>query len=128
MKTCKNINFPELTFTSPGVYNYTIKEISLPDREWDTDSRVYRAIVTVTQSSDGRLTAELEYPDGFPRFVNIRKHYPPCDKCKYFECLPFPMLWFLPPQKPEFMELMKTAPHIFNWMEEIKNRYASGNL
>ena len=120
MTDCNNIKFPELSFTSPGVYNYTIRELTPPDREWDTDSRVYRAVVTVTADSDGNLTASAAYPDGFPRFVNIRKKYPPpCDKCKYFECLPFPMLWFLPPQKPEFTELMKTAPHIFDWLEEL---------
>ena len=120
MNCCNNINFPELTFTSSGVYNYTIRELTPLDREWDTDSRVYRAVVTVTENSDGKLTASVQYPDGFPMFVNIRKKYPPCDKCKYFDCLPFPMLWFTPPQKPEFMELMKSAPHVFDWLEELR--------
>ena len=116
---CQNINFPALTFTSPGIYSYTIKELTHYDRNWRTDDRVYRAIVTVTDSGDGVLEASVDYPDGFPKFVNIHScpPPPPCDVCKYFDCLPFPMFWFAPPQKPEFMDITKSTPNAFDRWE-----------
>jgi len=130
---CQNINFPALTFTSPGIYSYTIKELTPTDADWETDKRVYRAVVTVVDNGDGTLVAHLDYPDGFPEFVNKRTcppPPPPCDVCKYFDCLPFPMLWFAPPQKPEFICIMESTPDIFDkWDEALKyirnhcNRY-----
>ena len=119
MKCHKNINFPALTFTSPGIYTYTIKELTPSDDKWETDNRVYRVVVTVTKDECDRLTASLSYPDGFPKFVNIRckpmpPPPPPHNVCKCFDRLPFPIHWFAPPQKPEFMELLKSAPHILD--------------
>ena len=119
-----NINFPELTFTSPGVYSYTIMELTPSDEDWETDDRVFRAVVTVTDNGDGVLTASIDYPDGVPKFVNI--HYPPpqppCDVCKDFDKLPFPMFLFTPPQKKEYMELMKSDPDVFNrWKKALKD-------
>ena len=115
-----NINFPELTFTSPGIYSYTIKELTPSDDRWETDDRVFRVVVTVTDNGDGTLVASLDYPDGFPKFINKYCGPPPFDPCKYFYSLPFPMFLFAPPQKPEFMELLRTAPHIFDWWDSIK--------
>ena len=117
-----NINFPEITFTSPGVYSYTIKELTPSDDKWKTDSRIYRVVVTVTDNGDGTLAASLDYPDGFPGFVNIYCSSPPPPPpgvCECFDKMPFPMLWFAPPQKPEFMELMKSAPHVLDWWEYV---------
>lgn len=37
------------------------------------------------------------------------------DELKKFEKMPFPMFLFVPPQKKEYMELMKKSPHIINW-------------
>ena len=107
MKCHCNINFPALTFTSPGVFTYTIKELTPSSERWSTDKRVYRVVVTVTEDGDGNLAAQLSYPDGFPKFVN--KYCwppppPPCDVCKHFDKLPFPMHLFAPPQKPEFFK------------------------
>ena len=122
---CQNINFPALTFTAPGVYSYTIKELTPSDVNWGTDNRVYRAVVTVTENGDGTLDAHLDYPDGFPKFVN--RHNcppppPPCDVCKYFDCLPFPMFLFLPPQKPEFMNIVESEPNAFDkWDDALKH-------
>ena len=119
MKYNFNVNFPELTFTSPGVYLYTIKELTPSGDRWKTDRRVYRVVVTVTKDECGDLVAKLDYPDGFPKFVN--KYYrtpppppppPPPGVCECFEKLPFPMHWFAPPQKAEFMENLRSAPHL----------------
>ena len=113
-----NIIFPALTFTSPGVYSYTIRELTGSDERWETDNRVYRAVVTVSVKEDGTLTATVDYPDGFPRFINIY-HKPFTDICKYFNKLPFPMFWFMPLQKPEFMELNKTNPDLLDRWEKL---------
>jgi len=125
MEHCHNINFPELTFTSPGVYSYTVKELTPSRGKWRTDDRVYRVIVTVTKNEDGTLAAALDYPDGFPKFVNEYCEYPPppCNICKYFDCMPFPMFWFAPPQKPEFMELIKSTPNVFDWWDDSLKRF-----
>jgi len=130
---CQNINFPALTFTTPGVYSYTIKELTPSDVNWRTDNRVYRAIVTVTENEKGALEAHLDYPDGFPKFVNrstCPPPPPPCDICKYFVCLPFPMFLFAPPQKPEFKDIVELTPSAFDkWEKAIEylrnycNRY-----
>ena len=126
-----NINFSELTFTSPGVYSYTVKELTPSSERWITDNRVYRVVITVTKNGDGTLSASLDYPDGFPRFVN--EYYdcpppkPPCNPCKYFDCLPFPVFWFAPPQKPEFMELIKSTPHVFDWWNDSLKRLYKGH-
>ncbi|MCL2388685.1 MAG: hypothetical protein FWC89_14230 [Defluviitaleaceae bacterium] len=119
---CKNINFPPLTFTSAGIYSYTVKELTPSDTDWRTDNRVYRAIVTVTDNGDGTLNASVNYPDGFPKFVNT--HFcppPPCNICKYFDCLPFPMFLFVPPQKPEFKRIQESSPNAFDVWDNALN-------
>ena len=133
MKYHDTINFPELTFASPGIYSYTVKELTPSDGKWKTDNRVYRVIVTVTENADGILTACLDYPDGFPKFVNNYKlcpppppppppPLPPSEICKFFKKLPFPMYWFAPPRKPEYIELMKSAPDVLTlWDDCLKN-------
>jgi len=123
-----NINFPVLEFTSPGVYSYTMKELTPSNRQWETDSRTYRVIVTVADNGEGLLVASLDYPDGFPTFVNKSKcdpppppPPPPVDLCKFFNRLPFPMFLFVPPQKPEFMEFAKSSPHVLAWWDNLFN-------
>lgn len=70
MKCYKSIvEFPELCFTKPGKYNFTIRETSESDDYWLIDLREYRVIITVTEK-DGILTADAEYPDGNPEFTN----------------------------------------------------------
>jgi len=122
MKYHYNINFPALTLTTPGVYSYTIKELTPSDEKWKTDSRVYRVVVKVTDNEDGTLMARINYPDGIPKFDNTyMPPPPPCNPCKYFNCLPFPMFWFAPPQKPEFKELLRSSPHIYDqWDNFLK--------
>ena len=124
MEHCRNINFPELAFTSPGIYSYTIKELTPSYGNWKTDNRVYRVIIRIVKDSDGNLVAcPPIYPDGFPKFVNIyygQPPQPPCDVCEDFEKLPFPSFLFSPPQKPEFMEIMESSPQVFDWEELVK--------
>ena len=125
MRYSYDINFPELTFTSPGEYTYTLKELTPSSATWKTDKKTYRVVVNVTEGEDGKLVASLAYPDGLPKFTNKHRDCPPpkppCNPCKYFNCLPFPMLWFSPPQEPEFMELIKKSPQIFDngWHEKL---------
>ena len=128
MKYSHVINFPALTFTSPGEYLYTIKELTPSSEVWEVDNRIYRVIITVTKDETGGLVASLDYPDGLPEFVNKYRHcpspIPPCNPCKCFDKLAFPMLWFLPPQRPEFMALIKKSPEIFD--EEWWDRFFEG--
>ena len=123
----QSIIFPELTFTAPGIYKYTVKEHEPPDDWWEKDGREYRVVITVEDTGGGALAARVEYPDGRPRFVN--KYYPPPppppprDVCKLFYKLPFPNLYFTPPQKPEFDELMKKSPYVFDWWENMRKYF-----
>lgn len=124
MEHSHEISFPELTFTAPGKYFYTIKELTPSCHVWETDSRTYRVEATVVEDAHGKLVASINYPDGMPTFVN--KYHcppspPPCNPCECFDRLPFPMLWFFPPQKPEFVELIKKYPEVFdhNWWDEF---------
>jgi pilin isopeptide linkage protein len=111
--------FSALTFTEAGEYHYTVKELTAADGQWQTDERAYRITVTVTQGADGSLAASVSYPDGTPLFVNEYNH-PPHEPCEYFNCLPFPMMWFVPPQKPEFLQLKETSPAALHWWEEME--------
>ena len=66
---CGLIEFPALTFTETGVYEFTFRELTPSGGGWITDGRNYRVIITVTDEN-GALVASLEYPDGFPVFEN----------------------------------------------------------
>ena len=44
--------------------------------------------------------------------ASVRVRLKTSDPCAAFMKLPFPMFWFLPPQKPEFASLMKKAPDL----------------
>jgi pilin isopeptide linkage protein len=69
---CGNITFPALTLNQPGVYNFTIRELTPSGCGWVTDKRVFAVTVTVTDSGNGKLTANLSYPNGYPHFINRR--------------------------------------------------------
>ena len=68
--TCGAFQFPDLTFDEPGIYEYTVRELTQSGDGWTTDDRVVRLIVTVVDDGHGNLVALLEYPDGFPTFTN----------------------------------------------------------
>jgi pilin isopeptide linkage protein len=65
------ITFPLIPYTAPGIYHYTIQEITPTGDGWTTDSTVYPVVVTVTDDSQSQLIADVTYPDGQPTFVNI---------------------------------------------------------
>jgi len=68
--TCGTFEFPEMTFSEPGVYEYIIKEITPPGDGWSKDERIIKVIVTVVDDGHGNLVATVSYPDGYPTFTN----------------------------------------------------------
>ena len=68
--TCGLFQFPELVFRAPGVYEYTLKELTPSGDGWDTDPSAIHVIVTVIDDGHGNLVAAVSYPSGFPSFTN----------------------------------------------------------
>ncbi len=54
------IVFGEITFKKAGVYNYTLREVNLNDDRYDCDESVYEVKITVTDNSEGLLSAKVE--------------------------------------------------------------------
>jgi len=73
---CGEFQFPDLTFDEPGIYEFTLKELTPSGDGWTTDDSVIRLIITVVDDGHGNLVATIEYPDGFPVFTNIYKVEP----------------------------------------------------
>ena len=69
-ETCGLVEFPELTFNQPGTYEYTLREETPSGDGWTTDGRLIRVVVTVVPDGHGNLVATIDYPEGFPTFVN----------------------------------------------------------
>ena len=68
--TCGLVEFPELEFDAPGVYEYTMQELSPSGDGWTSDTSAVKVIITVIEDGHGNLVATVEYPDGYPSFVN----------------------------------------------------------
>ena len=67
-----NIVFPAISYTKPGTYNYTIREIVRNEKGYTYDSSEKKAVVTVTDLDEGILATTVTY-DGseeIPEFVN----------------------------------------------------------
>ena len=75
------VTFSPVTFTEPGVYRFTVRELTPSGENWTTDSRVYPVIVTVTTDGAGYLVAAVSYPEGKPTFVNTYKPIRPVKVC-----------------------------------------------
>jgi len=75
---CGLVEFPELTFTVPGVYEYTLREKTPSGGGWTTDDSIIKVIVNVVDDGHGNLIATICYPDGFPTFTNIYEVNPAC--------------------------------------------------
>ena len=69
--TCGEIEFEELIFTEPGVYTYTVKELTGSSDGWTTDISIFEVVVTVVDDGYGNLVATTEYLEGFPTFENL---------------------------------------------------------
>ena len=68
------IEFPEIIFDEVGVYEYTLRELTPSDCDWDTDPSIKKVIITVTDDGYGNLIATTEYSDEqFPEFINVYK-------------------------------------------------------
>ena len=76
------IEFPTLSFTKPGVYRYTIRELTPSSDRWKSDSREFTVVVTVVLNEQGELVATVDYSNGFPKFVNRRIEKPCCCDCR----------------------------------------------
>lgn len=75
-RTCGLVEFPELTFTEPGIFEYTLEELTPSGEGWTTDDKVVKVVVIVEPDGHGNLVATIEYPEGFPSFVDIFKAHP----------------------------------------------------
>ena len=64
-----DVTFPAITFDTPGVFSFTIRETGFPTG-WIPDTRVFPVIVTVIDTGNGQLAASVSFPDGFPSFTN----------------------------------------------------------
>ena len=67
---CGDVIFSDIELDKPGVYEYILRELTPSGDGWQTDTRSYRVVITVTDDGHGNLIASLNYPDGFPLFVN----------------------------------------------------------
>ncbi|MDR2505980.1 MAG: hypothetical protein LBD16_07740 [Oscillospiraceae bacterium] len=67
---CGLVEFPELTFSAPGVYTYKIKELTESDANWTKDDSEFPVVITVTDDGNGNMLAAVDYPGGYPIFTN----------------------------------------------------------
>jgi len=74
----KNVDFPCINISEPGVYYYTIGETSVSGNGWTTDTKKYPVVVTVTDDGNGKLSSHVNYPEGYPKFVNKYEHSSIC--------------------------------------------------
>ncbi|MBR1758230.1 MAG: Cna B-type domain-containing protein [Lachnospiraceae bacterium] len=56
-----NVKFSDLTFTAPGVYKYTITETAGDNKNITYSSEVINVTITVTDDTDGTMTAVITY-------------------------------------------------------------------
>lgn len=75
---CGAFKFPAQQYTAPGVYEYTLKELTPSGDGWQTDSKVVPVVVVVEDDGHGHLVAFVEYPEGFPTFKNKYHASPVC--------------------------------------------------
>lgn len=73
-----NIELFNHTYSSPGRFEYIAREVNNSnDTETLYDSKEYRIIVNVTEKQINDipiLLAEIEYPDGVPKFTNYQTY------------------------------------------------------
>ncbi|MDR0898688.1 MAG: InlB B-repeat-containing protein [Oscillospiraceae bacterium] len=70
------IHFTTSALTSPGTYNYIMKETSESGNGWTTDAATFPITVTVQDGGQGKLLTSVDYPDGTPTFINTYQTTP----------------------------------------------------
>jgi pilin isopeptide linkage protein len=75
---CGLIEFPCINFDAPGIYEFTLRELTPSGGGWTTDDSEIPVIVEVVEDEHGNLIATISYPDGFPTFTNT---YTPTTVC-----------------------------------------------
>ena len=75
LQTVKNdangqVIFEEMTYEEVGVHNYFIREVKGSQGGVTYDESVYQAIVSVVDDGEGKLIANVTYPDGPAVFEN----------------------------------------------------------
>ena len=64
------VAFSTIGLTAQGDYEFVITEVNGRQSGVTYDDAVYRMLVTVSDDGEGGLVAEVDYPDGLPRFAN----------------------------------------------------------
>ena len=78
-----SITFPELHYTKPGTYTYTVTEVSGNAKGITYDTSAKKVTVTVTKNADGELVSEVDYGEaGKIVFTNKYKKPGTSDKDK----------------------------------------------
>jgi pilin isopeptide linkage protein len=104
--TAGDVVFPDLSFNTPGVYHYTMKELTPSGGDWQCDNRVFGLTITVTDNGKGDYIANVAYDGGVePEFIN---YYAPsdgsgdtCGPCEpILPCPPIPPCPPCPPIPP----------------------------
>jgi pilin isopeptide linkage protein len=95
-----DVIFSGLTFNTPGVYHYTMKELTPSGGDWQCDNRVFGVTITVTDNGEGEYTANVSYDGGAePAFINYyAPTYTPCPPIN--SCPPCPPIPPCPPYPP----------------------------
>ncbi|MDR0991895.1 MAG: hypothetical protein LBL87_03240, partial [Ruminococcus sp.] len=69
-----DITFPQINFTSTGIYHFTVKELTPSGNCWQCDNSVFGVTVTVTDNNG--LQAEVTYDSGeVPTFTNFYNRF-----------------------------------------------------
>jgi len=73
-------NFPEMVYTKPGVYEYTIYQIPGDNKDCDYDDTVYHLTVTITNNGEGGFNAmavlSVEGSEHKPDEAGFKNKYP----------------------------------------------------
>ncbi|MCI1666393.1 MAG: Cna B-type domain-containing protein [Atopobiaceae bacterium] len=66
-----SVTFSDVTYTEAGTYDYVATEVAGTDAKFTYDTASFKVRVTVSDDGNGKLTAEVSYPDGAPTWNNV---------------------------------------------------------
>jgi pilin isopeptide linkage protein len=82
-----DVVFRDVTISAPGVYHYTIKELTTTGGGWLCDNRTFGVTITVTDDGRGNLMASVAYVGGAePTFINSYSGAEPYHPCYVTVC------------------------------------------